>query len=382
MERFVLHNRDPRFLQHVMDGLPDMMRVVNANRQIVWTNEPMRRIMGDPAGGVCRGTEEENGNAGCAQCVCARALELGRAATATRRYRGRTYKVTASPVATEAKDPDLAIEVWRDVTGEMRMRDRILSQNEKLVQDLNFARRLQQALLPDRMPAPDRYFFDAFYRPCEAVGGDFYDVFAAGDGTMVFYIADVAGHGVTAAMLTVFFSQTVRSVLQMMRDAAPDAVLREVSKRFSQMGLEEHLYITAWLGALELATGKLRYSNAGHIAAPILWDGERVHSLEMPGMPICRWMEDARYRVETAELPPGGRLFIHTDGLSDAWRHSGAAEELTGYRSARELARCCLTAQPAEIVLPSVWDQVSRGMDEQAMTDDIAMLLVAREPMG
>ena len=79
-------------------------------------------------------------------------------------------------------------------------------------------------------------------------------------------------------------------------------------------------------------------------------------------------------------LPPGGRLLLHTDGLSDAWRNSRAAEELAGYESARELARWCLMTQPEEIVLPSLWDQVSRGMDEQDMTDDVAMLLIAREP--
>ncbi|NLG37592.1 MAG: SpoIIE family protein phosphatase [Clostridiales bacterium] len=372
MERFMLHNRNPQFLQHVMDSLADMTRVVNSRGETVWMNDRMRRILdgaspGDPEGGF-----EES--------PCARAMVKGRAHSVTRRYRGRTYKVTASPLCDWEGGAAFAIEVWRDVTGEMRMRDRIISQNRKLTQDLLFARRLQQALLPDRMPKANQYFFDALYHPCEAVGGDFYDLFSVGDDTLVFYIADVAGHGVTAAMLTVFFSQTVRSVLHVTRDAATDEVLREVSDRFSQMGLEEHLYITAWLGCLDIVTGRLRYSNAGHVAAPLLWDGNDVRPLELPGLPVCRWTEDARCRVGEAVLPPGGRLLLHTDGLSDAWRSSGAAEELAGYESARELARSCLMTQPEEIVLPSLWDQVSRGMDEQDMTDDVAMLLIAREP--
>ena len=158
--------------------------------------------------------------------------------------------------------------------------------------------------------------FDMMYRPCEDVGGDFYDIFILDDDNVVFYIADVSGHGVSAAMLTVFFSQTVRSIMNTKKkDVEPSEVLNEVWQRFMNIDLQEHLYITAWLGVLNVKTGKLKYTNAGHIISPIMYDGITVKLLDVKGFPVCRWISEGNFPQGEMTIPKNGRILLYTDGL-------------------------------------------------------------------
>ncbi len=141
------------------------------------------------------------------------------------------------------------------------------------------ARSLQHSMLKDELPDINNINITGLYKPCESVGGDFYDVFKIDDNQILFYMADVSGHGIGAAMLTVFFAQAVTQIMHnRTKSLPPDELLRQVWLRFISLDLAEHLYITAWVGVLDGSNGKLTYCNAGHIASPILSDKKRNFS--------------------------------------------------------------------------------------------------------
>ena len=364
--------RELTMLKHTVENMPHMVCIINKNRDILWVNARMKNLMGCYEGGSCPRCKEAK------HCPALRAMSEDRPQSNAVERDGRVYSVKVFPIL--EGDQPLALEIWTDITSETRLKQKLTKQNEKLNEDLLIAQRLQQAMLPEHMPSPKDYAFYAKYHPCEAVGGDFYDVFELGEDKVAFYIADVSGHGVSAAMLTVFFAQAARSILQSYgAEASPGAAMREVWRRFVQMELEEHLYITAWMAVLDVVTGDITYSNAGHIVSPLLLSGDDVESLEIAGYPICRWLPEVSYQEATVNIKQGGKLLLYTDGLSDAWRSSGIVGFSIQEDSPSKMARSCLIHEPADVCLDKIWQGLCRNIKENQLSDDVAMLLLHRD---
>jgi sigma-B regulation protein RsbU (phosphoserine phosphatase) len=315
----------------------------------------------------------------CETCFAKSCIEQGRPQTTSFELNGRIYNVAISPIRDRNGTILSALEVWSDVTGERRLKERLTAQNELLKSDLKMASTLQQSMLPYELKAMEGAKFDMVYYPCEDVGGDFYDVFILDDENVVFYIADVSGHGVSAAMLTVFFSQTVKSIMNTSKeDVEPEEVLRQVWQRFMSIDLQEHLYITAWIGVLNTKTGELKYSNAGHIVAPMMYDGLKISQLEVMGFPVCRWISEPNFMQKKITIPKGGRILLYTDGLSDAWRMLEESREDSTFSTPEKLAESCLKMTNFNEILESIWNGVNFFDYELKLSDDVAMLVVER----
>ncbi len=365
--------RELTMLKHTVENLPHMVCIINNNRDVLWVNTRMKNVMGCYEGSQCANCIEAD------RCPGLRTIHEGRPQSMNVERDGRVYSVKVFPIRREGEQP-LALEIWSDITSETRLKQKLTQQNEKLNDDLLIAQRLQQAMLPENMPSPKDYAFYSQYHPCEAVGGDFYDVFELGEDKVAFYIADVSGHGVSAAMLTVFFAQAARSILQSYgAKASPGEALNEVWRRFEQMELEEHLYITAWMAVLDVGSGMITYSNAGHIVSPLLCNGDKIHALEIPGYPICRWLPEVDYQESTMTIEEGGKLLLYTDGLSDAWRTSGIVDFSLHEDSPSKMARVCLLNEEANNCLDKIWQGLCKNIKEDQLSDDVAMLLLHRE---
>ena len=183
-------------------------------------------------------------------------------------------------------------------------------------QELNVARRMQEAILPTRFPnRPDVHLFGSM-RPAKEVGGDFYDFFWLGEGVLGFVIADVSGKGVPAALFMAVSRTLLRAVAAGL--TGPGACLAQANTLLAQDN-DAAMFVTVFYGALDIATGRLVYANAGH-PSPCLCDaGGRVIQLAGTGGTALGVIEDLPYREAEALLAPGSLLVMFTDGVSEAF---------------------------------------------------------------
>lgn len=196
--------------------------------------------------------------------------------------------------------------------------------NHKLLEDLDYARDIQKAILPDKLPNNDQATFYAKYYPAERVSGDFYNMFRLDENKIGMYIGDVSGHGVPAAMLTVFLNQTIQTTRELDENRTeiikPSKVLKHLYEVFNKVSFRDEVYILVLYAIYDIRTRELEYASAGLNVQPILVkkNGE-VSELEIKGLPICNLMDivKAEYTDNTVRLESGERVFFYTDGLTE-----------------------------------------------------------------
>ncbi len=350
--------------QDTLDGLKEPAAILAADRRILYANKALMTVQGcDNGAGACR----ERGRRPCPGCLAEGMGEPVDAAAV--QHRGRVYSRSVSPVG--GHDARKYALLWRDITAEAEAESLMKKQYDKMRRDIFHARSIQYSLLPKDLARAEGYLFRSLYKPSEEMSGDIFDIIRIGRDNIAFYIADVAGHGVTAAMLTLFFSTAVR--LEMHPTDMPGKVLSRIHNRFMELELEEHHYITAFLGRIELSTGRLFWSNAGHICPPLLMDAKgSVTALEMAGLPVSRWFREQEYATATGEMEPGGRLVLFSDGLDARWQGSGGQGDLNEVVS-RIMGEC-----DPDDCLDIIWKTVGAGAGESMNRDDTTLLLVNR----
>ncbi len=201
--------------------------------------------------------------------------------------------------------------------------------NDRMKNDLAVAARVQQALLPDTLPALPSVVFAWTYRPCSELGGDSLNVFQLDADHVGLYVLDVSGHGVSASLLSVTLSRVLiprrdPSCLFIKVNRAPDADTlvspAEIATRLNRMfpmSEEGRQYFTLIYGILNIRNGMFRYTCAGHPPPLYLAPKQQVIPCEIGNVPIGLF-EDSHYEEGTIQLQPGGRLFLYSDGVLEA----------------------------------------------------------------
>ena len=243
---------------------------------------------------------------------------------------------------------------------------------DRIETELSMATRIQADMLPNIFPAfPERDEFDVYasMNPAKEVGGDFYDFFLVDDDHLGLVMADVSGKGVPAALFMMISKILVQNYAMTGRDAAK--ALEAVNNQICLNNREE-MFVTVWLGILDLRDGTLVAANAGH-EYPALrqpdGDFELIkdkHGFVVGGMP------GVRYRPYTLELKPGAKLFLYTDGVAEA---TDAKEELFGTDRMIAALRAAQDGTPQE-VLASVNRAVDGFVQSAPQFDDLTMLCV------
>ncbi len=329
MAIFKLKKLNSAFYTELLNSMSDLVRVVDKNNMVLYENDELARTFGKTLDKKCFETLCEGDFCkGCALYQKKKRQRFKKRSGETV-VKDRTYSVVVSPINVSLWERG-AVEVFRDVTQETRLKNRMLARNRKMVNDLEVARTLQLSILRDQMPDHTGYRFRSVFMPCETLGGDMFDCFNIRDNKVAMYIADVSGHGVMSAMLTVYLRQEIFS--QFKASQTPDGVLSGLSVSFNDLNIEGSLYITVFLLVLDLATGEFTYTNAGHSVAPLLYDGETVEEIISPGLPISNWSAQPEFAVRTGMLNPGGRILLYTDGLDkiheDALTLDGLKQQL------------------------------------------------------
>ncbi len=204
---------------------------------------------------------------------------------------------------------------FNKMTGALRRLMAEALERERLEQELRLAREIQLALLPSSLPSLPGYEIHAGNVPSRGVSGDFYKLSLRSEGReCVIFEADVSGKGVAAALLTASIEALLAAPLE--SGQAPDEVCDLVSALLLERTPVEQ-YATAFLGVLELETGRLRYVNAGHNAALLLRSDGEPEWLKSNGFPIGL-RPGACYTTVETELTKGDLLLVYTDGITEA----------------------------------------------------------------
>ena len=246
------------------------------------------------------------------------------------------------------------------------------AEKERAGTELALAARLQEDMLPNKFPAfPDRQEFHIFasMNPAREVGGDFYDFFFVDDDHLALVIADVSGKGIPAAMFMMMAKNMIQN--QAMAGHSPQEVLGTVNQMIYENNKEE-MFVTVWFGLLDLSSGILTAANAGH-EYPMLKkpDGPFEVIKDRHGF-VLGTMEGMKYREYELHLDPGAKLFVFTDGLSEA---QNVEEELFGRDRIVQTLNSAMD-EPPEGILRAVDQAVADFVGEAEQFDDLTMLCI------
>ena len=255
----------------------------------------------------------------------------------------------------------------------------ITSEKQRIDTELALATRIQASMLPhDFPPFPDRKDFDIYatMNPAKEVGGDFYDFFMTDDDHLALVIADVSGKGVPAALFMMASKIIIRNAA--MTHSKPSEVL-SITNISLCANNPEQMFVTIWLGMLELSTGRLTAASAGH-EYPVLTgpDGHLALFRDKHGM-VAGGIQGVKYTDYELQLKPGSCLFVYTDGLPEA---TNSSVEMFGANRMIEALRSAEDGTPEEI-LACVNRAVQDFVGTAEQFDDLTMLcLKYRGPDG
>jgi serine phosphatase RsbU (regulator of sigma subunit) len=279
----------------------------------------------------------------------------------------RTFTAMAAEVQSRADTLDRLVA---ERTHELNDKNAALEQSKQRVEaELEIARSLQLAMLPQDLPKNAGYTGKAAMVPAREMGGDFYDFFPIGDERLGLVIADVSGKGVPAA----FFMAISRTILQgsARERRTPGQCLAAANELLCQQNPLD-LFVTVFYGILDIETGELRYANGGHNPPLLARTDGTVASLPGTGGMAMGVMRGLTYKEDSVTLTPGDTLLLYTDGISEAMDRDG--REFTEARLVNSMSES--HRQSVEVVVSTVIDAVRNFVGDAPQSDDITCLVV------
>ena len=243
----------------------------------------------------------------------------------------------------------------------------------RIDKELEYAKQIQLSALPTNFPDGEDYSIYAQMIAAKEVGGDFYDFYKLNDQTVAFLAADVSGKGIPAAM----FMMTAKTIIKDLAESgmAVNEIFTKANEKLCENN-ESGMFVTAWMGILDLKTGNLQFANAGH-NPPLIKraDGSFAYLKTRAGF-VLAGMEGVRYRVGELTLCPGDRMFLYTDGVPEA---TNAHNQL--YGEDRLLAFMNQNAATEAVtLLPALKADIDEFVGDAPQFDDITMLMFDYKP--
>ena len=260
-----------------------------------------------------------------------------------------------------------------------RLKEYIAEAAARIDADLAVAKAIQSSALPNVFPPfPERKEFELFasMNAAKEVGGDFYDFYMLNDHTLGFLIADVSGKSIPGAM----FMMTSKTVIKSLAESGlPPAEVFSIANEKLCEGNEAEMFVTAWLGYLDLKTGLVRVANAGHNPPILIREGKAEYVIMKPGLMLAG-MDGVRYKELTLQLEKGDMLYLYTDGVTEAMNKD---EEQYGEDRLQKLLSFgeeypapSAANGIAETVCDMVTADVTKFTNGAEQSDDITMLCV------
>jgi predicted ester cyclase len=241
-------------------------------------------------------------------------------------------------------------------------------QRERLEQELEVARRIQQASLPKEVPTLEEWQINPYYQPAREVGGDFYDFLDLADGRLGVVVGDATGKGVPAALMMASTRSTLRAVAQ--ASESPGDALRQVNDPLAT-DIPSNMFVTCFYAILDPKSGSLSYANAGHDLPYVHRNGE-AEELRARGMPLGL-MPGMSYEEGEVSLGEGGCVLFYSDGLVEA--HNPQGEMFSFPRLRALIAEHGQERSLGDFLLEELYSFVGEGWQQE---DDITLLTLRR----
>ena len=261
-------------------------------------------------------------------------------------------------------------DMEKDVADYVENLTKVTAEKERVSTELNMAGEIQASMLPHIFPPyPDRKEFDLYasMEPAKETGGDFYDYFLIDDDHLCVVMADVSGKGVPAALFMMVSKVIIQSCAMLGKNAAE--ILTKTNEALCSNN-QMQMFVTAWLGILEISTGKFTAANAGHEFPVIKEPDGRYELLKDKHGFVLGGFDDEFYLPYEFQMKPGGRLFLYTDGVPEAMDKDRNAFGLDRMLDALNKEA---EADP-ETVLKNVREAVSGFVGDAEPFDDLTML--------
>ena len=289
-------------------------------------------------------------------------------------------KESQSPVLVYAKTADgrrlpvsVSVAPLRDSSGNVVGGIEAFRDESEHIRDLELARKIQRRLLPDRLPQHGGLSFDARYYPHDLIGGDFYDVRDLGEGRFGVLVADVSGHGVSAALYTMWLKS-----LQEASDRSPldpGGFLAGINHELHRFVVAES-FATAVYALVDAPARRITYANAGH-CRPIHFRNGGLEAQELGGEGVpLGILDEQQYKAVTFDLAPGDMALFYTDGVTEVMGRDG---EMLGPNGLMDLV-LRERAEGDKGLLERIYRRVREDVSaEVSLPDDFMLLSVTRE---
>lgn len=245
------------------------------------------------------------------------------------------------------------------------------SERERISADLNVATQIQSDMLPHEFPQREDFVLYASMNPAKEVGGDFYDFFFIDDDHLALVIADVSGKGVPAALFMVIAKTIIKNRALSEKALSPAQILHEANDQLCE-GNDAGLFVTAWMGILDLNTGIVTAANAGHEFPAVRQPGKDFEFVKDKHGLVLAGIEGSTYTDYEIVLEKGATLFVYTDGVPEA---TNAANELFEFERTVKALNVNPAAEPKDL-LGIVRGEVDKFVGDAPQFDDLTMLAI------
>ncbi len=242
-------------------------------------------------------------------------------------------------------------------------------EKRRLENELDLARKMQQSLLPEKNPQSPGMDLASYFLPADAVGGDYFDFFDLGDQKTGIVIADVSGHGPSAALVMTMIKGILQSIT--LNYTSADRGLGEINSILSRT-LPPELFVTMLFLVIDIREKVLYYSNAGH--NPFLFYRGSDDSLKMIEVKGCALNVSPNYdyQLHKSALNSGDQIFIYTDGVTESVNGDEEMFQMERMMSAVKIS----ARESAGMVIESVKKELRRFTGDAAQADDMAMIAI------
>lgn len=247
-------------------------------------------------------------------------------------YRKKSSGITTKPLVPRKH----VLRIHRNKLAEQLAMTKSLADN--LAEQLRLAGLVQQDFLPTQLPNTDEVQWSSIFIPAEWVSGDIYDIVRIDEQHIGFYVADVVGHGMPAALLTIFLKQALvmrETYEKNYRIFPPTEVIKSLNIRMAAQKLSGYQFATCCYCLLNTKTLQLTYARAGHPYPLLIRPGQEPEQLQIRGS-LLGVFEQAEYAQQTVQLQHGDKLLIYSDGAEP---FIGKFDDETGFGFSKEFLR-------------------------------------------
>ena len=246
------------------------------------------------------------------------------------------------------------------------------AQKAAIESDLRIASGIQMGMLPEKFPTRaerDDVQLYASLTPAKEVGGDLFDFYFR-DEKLFFCIGDVSGKGVPASLFMAVTRSTFRTISA--HESMPDRIVTIMNKTIADMN-KNHMFVTLFVGVLDLPTGRLRYCNAGH-DAPLLV-GAGIGELPCDSNIPVGFMPTWKYSLQEAQIFTGTTIFLFTDGLTEAMDADNAQFQMERINDVASRALANQQQEPHQLI-DQMTDAVHQFVGDAEQSDDLTMMAI------